>query len=206
MRFFILTFFLATSALTTESESYARSGHFGVRLGAGGAAYVGGIDDTANRTAADENGVPIPVTNRKLPDYTQYISAGWLVPLQLEATYGLTNAFEILLGIQSNFSGTFLKDDQYIMRSFGVALGYRYYFDDKDPIQAYLSSQIALDLTAFTRLESRTAFGFLFNFTPMFGVFIEAHLNAVGVYSSEVVTGKGAQLGLGSALGVHLHF
>src|SRR3989338_3694566 len=94
MRFFIFSSLLAISSLAADSTDYGHSGQFGVRLTAGGGAYVGGIDNTANRTAADRDCYrdTTGATNASLPDYTKYLSAGWMVPLQLEATWSPTNA------------------------------------------------------------------------------------------------------------------
>ncbi|MEI6805218.1 MAG: hypothetical protein WCK49_01760 [Myxococcaceae bacterium] len=203
MRLFILSFLFVSLA---QANGY--QGQFGVRLTAGGAAYLGGIDNTVNRTAADANAYKDTTGNSKasLPDYTKYISAGWVVPLQLEATYSFTNAFEILLGGRYGFSKAFSGNDDYIMQSFGLALGYRYYFNTEDTIKAYMSSQIAIDLVKFTRLESRTAFGFLVEITPMVGVFFESNFALAGLYNSDSATGKGVQFGAGAAAGLQLHF
>lgn len=190
MRLFILSSLFAISSLAADS--------FGVRLSVGGGAYVGGIDNTVNRTAADQKAF--------FPDYTKYVSAGWVVPLQLEGTYRLTHAFEVLLGGRYGFSNALNGNDNYIMQSFGIALGYRYYFNTQDMIQPYTSGQIAIDLAKFTRLEGKSAFGFLFEITPMIGICAEGNLMLAGVYNSDVATGKGLQLGAGLATGVHLHF
>lgn len=208
MRLLILLSFFAISSLATESSEYGHRGQFGVRLSAGGGAYVGGIDDTTNRTSADQSGYKdtTGLTKTSLPDYTKYISAGWVVPLQLEGTYSFTNAFEILLGGRYGFSKAFNGNDDYIMQSFGIALGYRYYFNTQDRVQAYVSSQAAIDLAKFTRVEGKSAFGFLFEITPMIGVFTEGNLMLAGLYNSDVAIGKGAQLGAGASVGLHLHF
>lgn len=208
MRLFILSFLFFGLVQAAESSEYGHRGQFGVRVTAGGGAYLGGIDNTVNRTAADANGYKdkTGTTNASLPDYTKYISAGWVVPLQLEGTYSFTNAFEVLLGGRYGFSSAFNGNDNYIMQSFGAALGYRYYFNTQDMIQAYTSSQIAVDLAKFTRLEGKSAFGFLIEITPMVGVFFEGNLALAGLYNSDSAMGKGAQLGAGAAAGLHLHF
>jgi hypothetical protein len=112
----------------------------------------------------------------------------------------------MLLGGCYGFSNSFIGDDAYVMQSFGLALGYRYYFNTEDTIRAYISSQVAIDLAKFTRLESRTALGFLFEITPMMGIFLESNLALAGLYNSDSAIGKGVQLRLGSAAGLSLYF
>lgn len=215
MRFLILSLFFVGSVMAEESVKQDRN--FGVRLSVGGGAYAGGISNTINKTAADASRTPFttpdptnpnaPPTERfSVPDYTKYISAGWVVPLQLEGTYSFSNAFEILLGIRYGFSGAILNEDTYIMKSIGAALGYRYYLNTHDPIQAYMSGQLAMDLTQFVRLEGKAGIGFLFEITPLIGIFVEGNMMLAGLYNSDDAIGKGGQLGAGLGTGLHLHF
>ncbi len=204
MRIFLLSFLIFSLA---NAEGYSRQGRFGVRLGSGAAGYVGALDNTVNRTAADANGAGTGLPDsRKLPDYTKYVSAGWLVPVQLEFTYGVTNAFELLLAANSSFSGALYANDKYFMKYFNMGLGYRYYFNSDDPIQAYMSSQLALALTDFWRLEGKSAFGFLFAINDMVGIYVEGDLMLAGMYNSDSAIGKGFQVGAGAMTGLALHF
>ncbi len=204
MRIFILSFLVFSLA---HAEHSLRQGKFGVRLGAGGAGYVGALDNTANRTAADLNGAGTGLPDsRKLPDYTKYVSAGWVVPVQLELTYGVTNAFELLLAANTTFSGALYADDKYFMKYFNMGLGYRYYFNSDDPIQAYMSSQLGIALTEFLRLEGKSAFGFLFAINDTVGIFLEGDLMLTGLYNSDSSIGKGFQVGAGAMTGLALHF
>ncbi|MES2503517.1 MAG: hypothetical protein V4534_01435 [Myxococcota bacterium] len=209
MRFFLLATCLLTQLLSMNAHaSYA--GKVGVRLGSGFGVYASAITNTANRTAADSARREITDKDgnqvQSVADYTRYFSAGWLVPLQLEGTYGLTNSLELLLGLRTDFSGSVTGEDDYIMKMFGVSLGYRYYFNTTEPIQAYVSGQLGVDLTKFVRLESKSAFGFLWAITPMVGIFSEGNLMIAGLYNGNSDIGKGLQIGVGTTLGVHLRF
>lgn len=195
MRLFIFSLFFAVSAF---------SGNFGVRLTGGAGAYIGGIDNNANRNAADS--ARIGTDQKSVSDYTKYVSAGWLAPIQLEGTYGLTEKFEVLLGVRYGFSGAIQRDDKYIIDSFGMALGYRYYFNNNEFIQPYMSGQLAIDLTKFTRLEGKSAIGFLFEIDRMFGVFVEGTAMAAGLYNSDDAIGKGCQFGAGLGAGLNVRF
>ncbi|MBL4817739.1 MAG: hypothetical protein JKY15_00725 [Deltaproteobacteria bacterium] len=126
MRVFLLFFCVASISLATttsqEDSKYSRSGRFGLRFTSGGSAYGGGIDNKDNQTKADKARVDLnPSKNDKVgpPDYTKYISAGWLVPLQLEMTYGLTNAFELLLGLIPIFQVRFRTMINILWKSLG---------------------------------------------------------------------------------------
>ena len=112
----------------------------------------------------------------------------------------------MLLGLRYGFTGAVLNGEDYIIESLGTALGYRYYFNSQDPVQAYLSGQIGVDLTGFTHLEGKSAFGFLFDITPLIGVFIEGNLAVAGLYNSDDKIGKGLQLSSGLATGLQLYF
>ena len=195
MRLFIFSLFFVVPAF---------AGNFGVRLTGGAGAYIGGINNNKNRDAADK--ARIGDGQKSVSDYTKYVSAGWLAPIQLEGTYGLTDKFEVLLGVRYGFSGSLQGDDKYIIDSFGAALGYRYYFNVSDFIQPYMSGQLAIDLTKFTHLEGRSAIGFLFEINKMFGVFVEGTAMVAGLYNSDDTTGKGLQIGAGLGAGLNLRF
>jgi hypothetical protein len=207
MRFFIFSLLFNMTALAAENDS--RLGKWGLRLTGGVGAYAGGIDNSANRLAADAARVEIAVRDsvkKSISDYTKYFSAGWLSPIQLEGTYGLTNKFEILLGIRYGFSGSLQGDDKYIIDSFGTALGYRCYFSTQSLIQAYISGQVAIDLTKFTHLEGKSALGFLFAIDDRVGVFVEGSSMIAGLYNSDNAIGKGLQFGAGLGAGVNVRF
>src|SRR3989338_7892008 len=192
MRLFLISLFCAIPLLAAPGNP-GSPGTFGVRLTAGGAAYTGFVDNIANRTAADTSVVTVSGL-RSTSDYTKYIGAGWVVPLQLEGTYKITDAFEVLLGFRYGFTGAVLNGEDYIVNSLGTALGYRYYFNTQDPVQAYLSGQIAIDLTGFTHLEGKSGFGFLLGITPLVAVFIEGNCALAGLYNSNDKIGKGLRL------------
>lgn len=209
MRLFLFSLFFVVSALADETGE--RAGHFGLRLSAGGAVYGSAIDNATNKTAADSarTSVKDPVTGEdklSVPDYTKYVAAGWTTPFQVEGTYGITDAFELLVGVRYNLSDAFTGSDKYIMKSVGAALGYRYYFNAKDPIQAYLSGQLAIDLTEFVRGEARLGAGFLFSINSTVGIFLEGNFMVAGIYNSDNAIGKGVQLGAGLGTGLALQF
>lgn len=205
MRLFLISLFFVLPTFAAPGNP-GSPGTFGVRLTVGGAAYVGGVENTSNRTAADQAVVTID-GKRSVSDYTKYIGAGWSVPLQLEGTYRITDAFEVLWGLRYGFTGSVLNGEDYIMKSLGTALGYRYYFNaQQDPIQAYLSGQLAIDLTQFTHLEAKSAFGFLYDITDLVGVFLEGNFAVAALYNSDDNIGKGLHLGGGLATGVQFHF
>ena len=214
MRFLIFSVLFVGFALAADASGsavYDRGGHFGVRVTGGGGAYAGGIKNSANIAAADANrlGVVTPVpgsSNTSVPDYSKYLSVGWMAPLQLEATYGVTDAFEILLGARYGWSGALAGGDGYIMKSVGAALGCRYYFNDHDPIQAYMSSQLAIDLTQFVRAEGKAAFGFLFDVSSLVGIFLEGNFALAGIFNNDQSIGQGGQMTAGVGGGLHLHF
>lgn len=216
MRFLILLLIILSSHIqAVASETgvpYSRLHRFGLRLGGGVGAYTGAIDNTANRIAASKTSIVVknPDTQQdqlSVSDYTKYLSAGWLVPVQLEMSYGLTNAFQLLLGLNYVFSnGVLGSDDKYIFSSVGAALGYRYYFNDRDWIQPYVSSQLSLQLTEYWRLDSKTSFGFLWTITDLVGIFSEASLSVAGLYNGDDSIGKGVQLGAFCMTGVQLNF
>lgn len=186
---------------------YGHAWHFGVRLTGTGSVYAGEVNNIANTKAANASIVKIPNTDTKtLPDYTKYVSAGWWVPLQLEGTYGVTDSFEVLLGVRYGFSDYFTGQDAYLMPSVGAALGYRYYFNVSEFIQPYLSSQIAMDLTQFIRGEASSAFGFLFDINPMIGIFVEGNMALAALYNADGAIGDGVQAAAGLSTGLHLHF
>jgi hypothetical protein len=87
-----------------------------------------------------------------------------------------------------------------------MGLGYRYYFNSDEPIQAYMSGQLNLALTDFWRLEGKSAFGFLFAINDTVGIFLEGDLMLSGMYNSDSKIGKGVQIGAGAMTGLALHF
>lgn len=194
-------------ACVAPKNSYSRAKKFGIRLTGMGGAYASAVNNTANQTQADLARVEVSSAGQKtIPDYTKYVSAGWMVPLQLEMTYSFTDAFELLLGARYGFSGTFVNSDKYLMNSFGLALGGRYYFNAQDAVQAYMSAQAGIDLTQFVRVEGVSGVGFLFNITPRVGLFLEGNLLVSALYNSDASIGKGLQVGAGLGTGLHVRF
>ena len=192
-------FFLFSAASIAQVQPRGFGGRAGVRLTGEGGVYGGlSIDSLSSASFKFEQ-----------------LSAGWLAPVQVEITYSVTDAFELLLGYRYGFSAPFAMKgmeqafgtDSYAVSSSGMALGYRYYFNTNDPIKAYLSGQVSAafaGLTTAPAVEGRLTPGFQCELTDEVGLFFQTSfgLAARAVPGTKLMTQGFAALGLG----LHYHF
>lgn len=187
---------LSSSAAAAEVESLYK-GRFGLRLGADVAVFGSYIDSQAN---ADK---PHP---QQADPYLNRFGSGWFVPLQLEGTYSITNALEVLLGLRYAFSsplgGT---TDPYVLSSIGVSLGYRYYVNVREPVKFYFSGQLA---TAFLlpTIDTRMEFGLLWDVHEHVGIFLQSGVGGAAILSTPTGAGLGGQAYGSLGLGAHGRF
>src|SRR5688572_14142584 len=85
--------FLASTSIAAPRDDY--DNRWGIRLSVDGGVYGSYIDRGASSSSS---GFAV------LEQYVNRVGAGWLLPIQLEGTYSVTNAFEILAGLRYSFS------------------------------------------------------------------------------------------------------
>lgn len=182
---------------------------FGLRLTATGGAYGGAIWNDANQVEKDyEINLPngLGKADVQLPDPLALISAGWVVPLQLEVTYAPTKVFELLLGVRYGFAGKLYGNDSYVVNGLGAALGWRYYVNLDDPIAAYVSMQAAADVLQYVRVELKGTAGFLAQLNQNFALFLEGSLAGAALINSNSTIGYGGQVFASLGTGIHVYF
>lgn len=184
--------FFAMTLQAAKRDDY--EGRWGLRLNIDGGVYGGYVNSPAS-----------PKKAAVVDQLLSRVSAGWMLPLQIEGTYSVTNAFEILLGLRYSFSSALFGNNPYLLSSIGANLGWRYYVNINEPIKSYWSGQVGAVFVQ-PAFEAKTAIGLQWDINNSFALFFQQGIGIAGLFSSADALGLGGQLVFNFGTGMHYRF
>jgi len=192
--------FLANLFLATNLFGAKYDGRFGLRVHAGAAPYAGYIRSKANTEAA----IAASGSSGGIGELSNYLAAGFVFPLELYATVGLTPAFELALG--GKYAPSVLlhgRDPYYSPISTG--LGFRYYINPDENVKGFLGNQVSVGFNPLS-IEGMASFGLQWDLGKFVSIFAQESICLVGVVPKSQDIEFGFEAAFLFSLGLQVHF
>lgn len=192
-------FFLAYSLLLGLSTAHAAQYHmFGARLSLKAMPYAGYGYTQANNAASIALAGP---NINPLLNIEEYLSLGLGIPIGLDFTFSPTQALELYIGTLYTPSVLLKGRDPYLLMA-GVHLGYRYYINPNEPIQAFFGQEVGFGFPVLAA-DLQSSIGMRFPLHEHLSLDIQNGLG-ISFASHDSETLVQAHLSLGA--GLHVHF
>jgi hypothetical protein len=132
-------------------------------------------------------------------------SYGYVIPLELEGTYGITRALEVMLGFRGAASIPVQSIASYAL-PYTVSSGLRYYYNVDEPVSAYTAIAVNVGLDRFGFEVSPSTWGLQWDINDNISVFGDGGLGFL-VGSNPIRRERWEfNLRFGVNVGVHYHF